>query len=215
MTQIEYHIGFPQFKNQIENNKVSFIIGNMKCGNPNAFAVVYFVLHGFDNRGVEICPVGDKAIYTSKRWVVDNTYSQYVEEFIVSDSILDDLVTIKVELVAIGVDDDNPLYFSHCMLTDDPFAVYHATNEEISSATVNLNNTAYAELYNNRFDGFLQIIRPNKKAFTTDTLTANDVTVIAPHLNNENLIDKSQNLVLEFLNQVDQITTIYMDNFIE
>lgn len=212
MTQTEYHLRFPRFKNQIEDNDVTFAVANMKCGNPQGFAVVYFILHAYDVHSNELHSVGNKPVYTSKRWVVDNTYSAYQETFHISDALLDDFAFIMLEMVCIGVDDDNPLYFTNCMLTDEPYTAYHAPNEAKEKATINLVNTCYAELYNNRFDGFLQVIRPSKKAFTTEKITANDITVLAPHLNNEEEVDKPINIVMEFLNQRETKTNISMEN---
>lgn len=210
MSQEEYHIAFPMQKNNIENNDVTFVIGNMKC---RTYAVVYFILHGFDNHNNELHIVADKPLYSSKRWVVDETYSEYLEEFSISDDILDDLAFIQIELIAIGIDDDNPLRFSQCMLTDDMYTSYHAPNEAMAVAEIKLTNTPFAELYNNRFNGYLQIIRPNKKAFTTDVLTKNDETVLIPHLDNEDDIDKPANILAEYLNQTEVKTTIAMDTF--
>ena len=210
MSQEEYHILFPMTRNNIENNTVTFVIGSMKC---RTYAVVYFKLHGYDNHHNELHIVGSKPIHTSSRWVVDESYSEYVEEFYISDEILDDLAFIQMELVAIGVDDDNPLRFTQCMLTDDIYTSYHAPNEAIAVAEIKLINTPYVELYNNRFNGFLQVIRPNKKAFTTDVLTKNDETVLIPHLDNEEDIDKPANILSEYLNQTEEKTTIAMDSF--
>ena len=99
------------------------------------------------------------------------------------------------------------------MLTDDLYTSYHAPNEAIAVAEIKLINTPYVELYNNRFDGFLQVIRPSKKAFTTDVLTRNDETVLVPHLDNEEDIDKPANILSEYLNQTEEKTTIAMDSF--
>lgn len=210
MSQEEYHILFPMTRNSIENNDVTFVIGSMKC---RTNAIVYFVLHGYDNHYNELHSVGNKPIYTSKRWVVDESYSEYVEKFFISDAILDDLAFIQIELIAICIDDDNPLRFTQCMLTDDLYTSYHAPNEAIAVAEIKLINTPYVELYNNRFDGFLQVIRPSKKAFTTDVLTRNDETVLVPHLDNEEDIDKPANILSEYLNQTEEKTTIAMDSF--
>lgn len=210
MSQEEYHILFPMTKNNIENNDVTFVIGSMKCRTQ---AVVFFKLHGYDNHHNEIYLVAEKPLYTSNRWVVDETYSEYVESFTVSDAILDDLAFIQIELIAIGIDDDNPLRFTQCMLTDDLYTSYHAPNEALAKAEIKLLNTPYAELYNNYFDGFLQIIRPSKKAFTTDVLTKNNETILVPHLTNEEDIDKPANILAEYLNQREEKTTIAMDSF--
>ena len=210
MSQEEYHILFPMTRNSIENNDVTFVIGSMKC---RTNAIVYFVLHGYDNPHNELHSVANKPVYSSKRWVVDESYSEYVEKFFISDAILDDLAFIQIELIAICIDDDNPLRFTQCMLTDDLYTSYHAPNEAIAVAEIKLINTPYVELYNNRFDGFLQVIRPSKKAFTTDVLTRNDETVLVPHLDNEEDIDKPANILSEYLNQTEEKTTIAMDSF--
>ena len=210
MSQEEYHILFPMTRNNIENNDVTFVIGSMKC---RTNAIVYVVLHGYDNRHNELHSVANKPVYTSKRWVVDEDYREYVEEFSISDVILDDLAFVQIELIAICIDDDNPLRFTQCMLTDDLYTSYHAPNEAIAVAEIKLLNTPFVELYNNRFDGFLQVIRPSKKAFTTDVLTRNDETVLVPHLDNEEDIDKPANILSEYLNQTEEKTTIAMDSF--
>lgn len=210
MSQEEYHILFPMSKNNIENNDVTFVIGSMKC---RTYAVVYFVLHGYDNHHDEIYIVGNKPLHTGQRWVVDETYSEYSETFSISDEVLDDLAFIQLELIAINVNDDNPLRFTQCMLTDDLYTGYRAPNEAKATAQIKLLNTPFAELYNNRFDGFLQIIRPNKKGFTTKAISKNDITVLVPHLDNEEPIDKSANILAEFLNQTDIKTTIALDSF--
>ena len=210
MSQEEYHILFPMTRNSIENNDVTFVIGSMKC---RTNAIVYFVLHGYDNHHNELHSVANKPVYTSKRWVVDEDYREYVEEFSISDAILDDLAFTQIEIIAICIDDDNPLRFTQCMLTDDVYTSYHAPNEAIAVAEIKLINTPYVELYTNRFDGFLQVIRPSKKAFTTDVLTRNDETVLVPHLDNEEDIDKPANILSEYLNQTEEKTTIAMDSF--
>lgn len=212
MTQTEYHIRFPRMRNNIEGLDLTFVIGNMKC---RTSAVVYFIFHAFDNHGDEIFRVGNKPIYVSKRWVVDDTYRQYLEEFSITDEQLNDFAYTQIELVAIDVDDNNPLWFTQCMLTDNPFVSYHAPDEAVVLSKVNLINTCYADLYSPHVDGYLQIIRPSKKAFLTKKLTKNDITVLAPHLDNEQAIDKSSNLLMEFLNQREQTTDIYTDEYIQ
>lgn len=212
MTQTEYHIRFQKIRNPIENLNLTFVIGNMKC---RTYAVVYFVLHAYNNRGDEIYSVGNKPIYTSKRWVVDESYRQYIEEFSVTDKQLKQFAFIQIELVAINVDDNNPLWFTQCMLTDDVFFAYHAPNEAKAESEVNLINNCYADMFITHSDSYLQIIRPSKKSFTTNKLTKNDITVIAPHLADEPQVDKSSNLLMEFLNQKEETTNIYIDDFIQ
>ena len=216
MTQEEYHIRFPTFKNNIDDGRnVTFSIGNMKCGNKNAIAIVYFVFHAFDVHHNEIHSVGNKPLFTSKRWVVDYTYSQYKDTFSITDDKLDDFAFIQIELIAIGVNDDNPLYFTQCMLTDEYYDSYHMPDELVEVTSIDMINTPYVELYNNRFDGYLQIIRPSKTSFNTTKLSKADISVLAPHLINEEEVDKSTNIMMEFLNQREQKTNIYEHSLIE
>ena len=208
--QTEQHMLLQEIQNNIEDNDLTFVINNMKC---RTLAVVYFMLHCYDANGDEICPTVNHPVYTSKRWVVDSTYSQYIEEFHISDRILNNANTIQVELVAINITDNNPLFFNQLMLTDKPFTQYRKTDEAMEVAIFSLNKNGYANLYSNKTDNYLQVIRPSKKPFTSHTITANDITVLAPHIPSEKEIDKPTNLYIEFLNQTEQITNIAVDTF--
>ena len=208
--QTECHIKFKEIQNNIDNTNLTFVINNMKC---RTLAAVYFILHCYNLEGDEIYSVADKPAYTSNRWIVDSSYSQYIEEFEISDDILEETNTTQIEIVAINIDDNNPLRFNQCMLTDKPFTAYHETDEAMNDAVIGLNKNSYANLYSNKSEAYLQIIRPSKKSFTTRTLTANDITVLAPHIPSEPDVDDPVNLFLEFLNQTEQSTNIALDNF--
>ena len=211
MTQMEYHIWFPRQDANINETELTFSIGNMKC---REYAVVFFILHAFDVHGNELHEINNEPAYQqTDRWVVDSSYSQYVEPFSITPEMLDNLATIQIELVAIGVDDDNPLYMTQIMLTDEFFTTYHAPNEVLAETDIGFIRNAYVNLYSNNFEGYLQVIRPSKSSITDRTLPPNDVTVLAPHLDNEEDIDAPQNILYEFLNQVEEKTTIDMDNF--
>ena len=208
--QTEYHIKFKEIQNNISDVNLTFAISHMKC---RTLAVVYFMLHCYDVKGDEIYSVARKPAYTSKRWVVDSSYTQYIEEFTLAESILDITNTTQIELVMIGVDDNNPLYFNQLMLTDKPFVTYHETDEAMSVAEIAFIKNGYVNLYNNKSENYLQVIRPSKKSFTTNTLTANDLTVLAPHIKGEPDVDEDIDVFVEFLNQVEQSTNIAIDNF--
>ena len=162
--QTEYHIKFKEIQNNISDVNLTFAISHMKC---RTLAVVYFMLHCYDVKGDEIYSVARKPAYTSKRWVVDSSYTQYIEEFTLAESILDITNTTQIELVMIGVDDNNPLYFNQLMLTDKPFVTYHETDEAMSVAEIAFIKNGYVNLYNNKSENYLQVIRPSKKSFTT------------------------------------------------
>ena len=79
-------------------------------------------------------------------------------------------------------------------------------------AHISLIKNGYVNMYMNKTENFLQIMRPSKKSFSTKTLSANDITVIAPHIPNEPQADEPTNLFIEFLNQTEQNTNI-VDSF--
>lgn len=202
--QTEYHILFQEIDNNIDDENLTFVVNHMKSRIPS---VVYFVLHCYDIDGREI-KVAKKPAYVGKRWVVDSTYSKYVEKFKLSEKVLGKTSKVQVELVAIHINDNNPLYFNECMLTDRLFTEYHKTDEAMEVAQISLIKNGYANLYMNKSKNYLQVIRPSKKAFTTHSLTANDITVLAPHIPNEPSVDEPTNLFIEFLNQTEQVTNI-------
>lgn len=202
--QVEYHILMQEIDNNIGDENLTFVINHMKC---RTICVVYFILHCYDINHDEIL-IAKKPVYVGKRWVVDASYSKYVEKFIVSDKILEKTSKVQVELVAINIDDNNPLYFNECMLTDKEFTEYHKTDEAMEIAQISLIKNGYVNMYMNKTENYLQVMRPSKKSFTTKTLAANDVTVLAPHIPNEPQADDPINLFIEFLNQTEQTTSI-------
>lgn len=208
MVQVEYHVWFQQIDNNINDENLTFVVNHMKS---RITSVVYFVLHCYDINGTEI-KVAKKPAYVGKRWVVDASYSKYMEKFRLSSRVLSKTSKVQVELIAINIDDNNPLYFNQCMLTDKDFTEYHKTDEAMEIAHISLIKNGYVNMYMNKTENFLQIMRPSKKSFSTKTLSANDITVIAPHIPNEPQADEPTNLFIEFLNQTEQNTNI-VDSF--
>lgn len=208
--QTEQHLLFPKIDNNIADTDLTFVVNHMKC---RTLAVVYFILHCYDMNDDEILVANNQPVYVSKRWVVDSTYSRYVEKFEIAEKILDKTSTVQAELVAINITDNNPLWFNQVMLTDKPFKEYRKTDEAMEVAVFSLIKNGYVNLYSNTSNNYLQVIRPSKKSFTSHTLTANDVTVLAPHIPSEKETDDPTNLYVEFLNQCEQITNIATDSF--
>lgn len=208
VVQVEYHVLFQAIDNNINDEHLTFVVNHMKS---RITSVVYFVLHCYDMNGNEIL-VANKPAYIGKRWVVDASYSKYMEKFKLSSRVLSKTSKVQVELVAINIDDNNPLYFNQCMLTDKDFTEYHKTDEAMEIAHISLIKNGYVNMYMNKTENFLQIMRPSKKSFSTKTLSANDITVIAPHIPNEPQADEPTNLFIEFLNQTEQNTNI-VDSF--
>lgn len=203
--QEEVRILFPRMKNRLTSGENAFIINNMKC---RTVSVVYMILHCYHLDGHEIL-TGDKPFHIGERWVIDETWSKYYS-IINVDTILNNLKEIQIELVCINVDDNNPLYFTECMLQDNGLiGDYHAPDEAIIDAEIGFLNTNYANLYTNNQEGdYIQVIRPNTDSFKNSKLTKSNDTIIAPHLKDEPSTDKPQNIFVEFLNQTEQKTTI-------
>ena len=220
MSQEEIYIKFPKIKAQFNEGINTFVINQMKC---RTVSVVYMILHCYNLNDEEIL-TDCEPYYIGERWVVDETWSSYIEEI----QVLDDSETtptgkyipkdialrikdIQIELVLINVDDDNPLYFTECMFLNkeyDPTEGYHAPEEAVIEASVEFVNNSYANLYNRNGD-YLQVMRPADKAsFLTTKLTKNECTVLAPHIVGEDKVDKPENLFLEFLYQTEQTVNI-------
>lgn len=203
--QEEIRILFPRMKNRLTEGENAFIINNIKC---RTVGVVYMVLHCYHLDGHEITVEG-KPYHISERWAIHKSWSKYYT-IIDVDDILNDLKEIQIELVLINIDDDNPLYFTECMLQDNGIiGDYHAPDEAIVDAEIGFLNTNYANLYTNNQEGdYLQVIRPNANSFMNSKLTKSKDTILAPHLVGESSTDKPQNIFVEFLNQTEQKTTI-------
>ena len=203
--QEEIRILFPRMKNRLTSGDNAFIINNIRC---RTVGVVYMILHCYHLNGDEIL-VENKPYHISDRWAIHSDWSKYYTIFNV-DTILNNLKEIQIELVLINIDDSNPLYFTECMLQDDGIiGDYHAPDEAIVDAEIGFLNTKYANLYTNSQEGdYLQVIRPNGDSFMNSKLTKSNDTILAPHLTDEALTDKPQNIFVEFLNQTEQKTTI-------
>lgn len=208
--QVEYHLFFPRFLSELTDNIITFSIGNMKS---ERISVVYYVLHVYNLQGDEIL-VNSKPLHIGERWVVDKTYSSYYDTYEIPSAHLSNIHEIQIELVAIGVNDNNPLRFNQVMLTNKEYdEQYHEPDEALSEATIGFTQTRYANLYTNKSENYLQIIKPEGSAITTLKLPKSEMTVIAPHLEHEDEIDNPTNLLMEFFNQYQQETTIHNSGF--
>jgi hypothetical protein len=194
----EFSILFPVIDVNFRNNDMTFIINHMKSRVPSA---VYFIMHYYKTG--ENKDTANHLRYTSPRWVVDNTYSQYTHSFTIDDSILRTLSTYQIELRLVNITSENPLYFTEVMLTDQEFDDYHVPNEVIEDKIIKFNKSRYTNLYDGE-ENYLQVIRPNGDDITTGQLTRSKCTVLAPHLDGESDIDNPVNIFLEFLNQKEQ-----------
>jgi len=193
MTQIEYHLTFPKTDIQFEESTVTLRIGNVRSRLPS---VLYFIFRGYDSH--------DNLIYTytSPRWVIDVEYSSRTRTWDIDDAMVEAMASTQIELVAVGISSENPLYFNNVIFNNDYDIGYHEPNERVSK-TIGFKNTRYCNLYGT--DGnFLQVIRPNGETMRTDVISKCGCSVIAPHLSDESNIDDPVNVFYEFINQTEQ-----------
>lgn len=216
MAQQEIRIKFPKIKYQLVQGLNTFVINKMRC---RTVSVIYMILHLYNLDDEEIL-VDCEPYYVGERWAVDETWSSYQEKIYVQDNATEEVTKyiptnlaskikdLQIELVLINVGDNNPLEFTECMLMNKEFeGVYHESVSKITEAEIGFINNSYANLYSQ--DGsYLQVIRPKQTPFKTTELSRSVCTVLAPHLDGEDPIDKPENLFLEFIYQHEQTTNI-------
>lgn len=202
--QEEVSIIFPRVSNQF-NTENSFTINYMKSRTPSIY---YFKVHCYHLNGSEILKESD-AFYVSQRMLVDATWNSYSQTFKFTEAELNTIKEIQIELRFILVDDDNPVYFTECMLLNREFeGEWFETDKKDTEAEIGFVNNRYANLYTTNEDDYLQIIRPTSTAFTTNKLSKSECSVLCPHLVGETEWDKPINLYMEFINQTEQTTNI-------
>ena len=55
---------------------------------------------------------------------------------------------------------------------------------------------------------YLQVIRPNKESFHTDRLDGAEITILAPHFNDDSGFDNDVSVFIEALNQTEQTINV-------
>lgn len=192
MSEIEYHIKFPKTECRFNDVNLGFLINGVKSRLTSA---LYFVLHCYDKYDVEIVK------YTSPRWIIVDTYEKRIHLFKLPTT--DRVVSTRLELVAVGVNSENPLYFTECMLYEGTEEIDYVPPHQQIKLDVGFGNSRYVNLYN-RDGNYLQVIRPKGEDIATNEIKASPCTVLAPHLHDEEDIDDPVNIFMEFINQTEQ-----------
>lgn len=192
--QVQYHLKFPVTQVLFTKTQLTFSINKIKSRLPS---VLYFILHCYDMEMNEVYT------YTSDRWVIGTVYEHRHTTFEIDSILLDDFAYTQIELVTMGIDSENPLYFTECMLQEGEWDEYHTPNEVAQSWFVGFKTNTYANLYNNDGD-YLQVIRPHKEAFHTDKLDKAEVTILAPHFEDDEDFDDDVAVFIEAMNQREQ-----------
>ncbi len=187
---------------RVTDDDLTFSIGHIKTRNNPA--VIYFKFYGYDYHRNRI------AEYTSERMVISTVYNEKYKTFQVPYRTIDgstnhysDLDHFYIELYVLGVDSENPLYFNHMQLNQGEYKEYHKPNDELNNIKIGFNNNSYVNLYNES-EVFLQVIRPNREDFTTETLTGSQMTILAPHLPSESVHDDPLKIFYEFMYMTEQ-----------
>lgn len=186
-------------KRNFSNNKLSLYIGNLKCDDIVFLRPI-----------IEVYTTGKSLIRTHYgKWkVIGNEYQQLYNGFTLNQGDMERIGYYRISLQFDGVTLHNKLYFNHLQLAEGTVDKYHQPESSIPKTSIKLINNFYVNLYQSTTDNYLQVIRPYYNNFDTETLTKSKVTVLAPHLANEDDIDSPQNIGLEFMNASDQVIEI-------
>ena len=145
--------------------------------------------------------------YKSDRWVIGTVFEHRETTFTIPDSVREDCAYTQIEIVTMGVDSENPLYFTEVMFQEDAFSEYHKPSEELETYMITLHNNTYANLYSPN-GNYLQVIRPNGEQFHTATLDGAEVTILAPHFESDEDFDDDVAVFIEAMNQREQTINV-------
>lgn len=194
-----YTIQSDLLRKNFSNRKLTFSVERMKADD---FLMV--------RTGIRFYDKNKNYILTkpSAWWTVGNSYQQYYFTLNLSEEQLNNAVFYSVRFIVDGLTPQNKLYFNHLQLAEGSTHTYHQPNSAIPKTEIKFTSNFYANLYNANDENYLQVIRPYYNNMDTQTITKSKVTVLAPHLVNEDDIDNPANLGLEFMNATDQVIEI-------
>ena len=198
-----FHLTFPRVQKNFDATLLSFSIGNIKS---RVASVAQIKLHCYNYLGNEIL-VNSDAVHIGNRFVVTTEYQEHVETISLTADQLSKTYEFEVELILYGITSENPCWFNQVMLEVGEHSEYHKPSEAIDEAAVVFKNNNYAVLYNIEGEG-LQVIRPTHDLITTKNITKSPYTILAPHLDNEPVMDAPSRLMMEFINQTEQYIQI-------
>ena len=223
---LQYKLKLPIQRRNFESTDFTFSIGHIRSRRPS---VMYFILHCYDVTATKTIDeetgefiytgeilIDDNPVYTSDRTVIGTSYGDepsYINTFSIpakytkdgkQRDLIEDTFYYVLEIITLGVDSENPLYFNRLMLQEgEEYNGYHDPSERSNSHSIELTSNLYANIYN--FDGdYLQVIRPNKESFRTDELGKAKYTILAPHFEDDDGVDGHVAVFLEAMNQTEQ-----------
>ena len=209
---IEYRLKLPLQNINFDDTDVTFIINYIRSRRPSVF---YFIFHCYgsdcqliDGEYTDEILMDDEPVYTSDRSVIGTSYTEegvdYIHEFSIPKTIIEQTAYYRIEIVTLGIDSENPLYFTELMFKEGKgFDGYHTPSELYNDHNIELPTNTYANLYD-RNDNYLQVIRPHNEAFNTNNLKGAEYTILAPHFSEEDEVDGHVDVFLECMNQTEQ-----------
>lgn len=203
--QVQYHMLFPMTRILFNNTQLTFSINHIKSRQPS---VLYFKLHCYDAHiDSDGKPTNEIYTYTSDRWVIGTVYEHRETTFNITEEAMENTAYTQIEVITMGIDSENPLYFTEVMFQEGAFSDYHSPSEVKTSSLIGLHNNTYANLYTS--DGeYLQVIRPNREAFHTDKLDKAETTILAPHFPDDEDFDSDIAVFIEAMNQREQTINV-------
>lgn len=232
--ELRYHMLLPKTEKQFTSDYLCFTINHIKSRVPSVLFFIFHCFNMQDeeiylNNG-EVA-ISDNVLsdnytqiseepqvaYVSPRKAIGTVFSEdgmdYTQLFEIPTVLREATAYTQLEIVTMGIGSENPLYFNELQLQeatsldeeDNPFAKtgYHDPSELVRNHSVELPNGNYANLYTSEGD-YLQVIRPNREAFSTLQLDKAQYTILAPHFADEKDIDNHVAVFLEAMNQTEQ-----------
>ena len=219
---IEYRLKLPLQRRLFDETDLTFSINHIRSRRPS---ILYFILHlytidcrkSIDSETGEFLYsneilINDEPVYTSERTVIGTAYGDepsYRDSFTIPSTfvvdgktkdIIEESFYMMIELVTLGIDSENPLYFNEMMFQEGlNYNGYHEPMEmdKMNDHRIELPTSLYANLYDYD-DNYLQVI-------STNQLSKAQYTILAPHFSEEDVeIDGHIAVFLEAMNQTEQ-----------
>lgn len=141
-------------------------------------------------------------------WINGKAYQKQTAQFKLTQTNIERCTHYQIILECYNVTSDNSIYFNHMQLCEGDDTDYHQPEQDLPTLDVKFSNNFYANFWSSRGDRYLQVIRPYYDNISTKEMKKSKVTVLAPHLENEESVDKPASLGLEFMNQHEQVIEI-------
>jgi hypothetical protein len=141
-------------------------------------------------------------------WINGNQYQSHSATMTFNANNIERCTHYQVVLECYNVTKDNNIYFNHIQLCEGDNTEYHQPEQDLPTLDIKFSNNFYANVYTSQGDRYLQIIRPYYDNINTKMMKRSKATVLAPHIENEESVDKPSSLGLEFMNQHEQVIEI-------